>query len=233
MFPLIHVRGISCQFSVFKTEQWIFRCRVLLIDFKPLKLNLEGILEMCRRHFGFCISFFGQQFSQPHRWSVPIERAGAHGTTLAHPSYGLQCCTVGENITFLAQRMIGQCSHLSSMTLGFNTALQWWVGFFSRCFLSGTLWAWKSDTENCLRCCAVCESITCLAQRMIGQCSHVSSRGWSSSSVSLVGCILVWCLVFHERELLRQHRWFSGRMLACHAGGPGSMSGRCSLESFG
>ena len=24
------------------------------------------------------------------------------------------------------------------------------------------------------------------------------------------------------------HRWFSGRMLACHAGGPGSIPGRCS-----
>ena len=27
------------------------------------------------------------------------------------------------------------------------------------------------------------------------------------------------------------HRWFSGRMLACHAGGPGSIPGRC--KSFG
>ena len=26
-----------------------------------------------------------------------------------------------------------------------------------------------------------------------------------------------------------QHRWFSGRMLACHAGGPGSIPGRCKL----
>ena len=25
----------------------------------------------------------------------------------------------------------------------------------------------------------------------------------------------------------REHRWFSGRMLACHAGGPGSIPGRC------
>lgn len=25
----------------------------------------------------------------------------------------------------------------------------------------------------------------------------------------------------------QQHRWFSGRMLACHAGGPGSIPGRC------
>jgi hypothetical protein len=28
-------------------------------------------------------------------------------------------------------------------------------------------------------------------------------------------------------ELERKHRWFSGRMLACHAGGPGSIPGRC------
>ena len=26
-----------------------------------------------------------------------------------------------------------------------------------------------------------------------------------------------------------EHRWFSGRMLACHAGGPGSIPGRCNL----
>ena len=26
-----------------------------------------------------------------------------------------------------------------------------------------------------------------------------------------------------------RHRWFSGRMLACHAGGPGSIPGRCKL----
>ena len=25
------------------------------------------------------------------------------------------------------------------------------------------------------------------------------------------------------------HRWFSGRMLACHAGGPGSIPGRCKM----
>ena len=32
----------------------------------------------------------------------------------------------------------------------------------------------------------------------------------------------VWTL-----EAAREHRWFSGRMLACHAGGPGSIPGRC------
>ena len=26
-----------------------------------------------------------------------------------------------------------------------------------------------------------------------------------------------------------KHRWFSGRMLACHAGGPGSIPGRCTF----
>ena len=31
---------------------------------------------------------------------------------------------------------------------------------------------------------------------------------------------------------LIQHRWFSGRMLACHAGGPGSIPGRCSNFFF-
>ena len=25
------------------------------------------------------------------------------------------------------------------------------------------------------------------------------------------------------------HRWFSGRMLACHAGGPGSIPGQCNV----
>ena len=29
-----------------------------------------------------------------------------------------------------------------------------------------------------------------------------------------------------------EHRWFSGRMLACHAGGPGSIPGRCKLWLF-
>ena len=27
-----------------------------------------------------------------------------------------------------------------------------------------------------------------------------------------------------------KHRWFSGRMLACHAGGPGSIPGRCKQD---
>jgi hypothetical protein len=29
-----------------------------------------------------------------------------------------------------------------------------------------------------------------------------------------------------------KHRWFSGRMLACHAGGPGSIPGRCIFLHF-
>ena len=31
------------------------------------------------------------------------------------------------------------------------------------------------------------------------------------------------------RQNLIRHRWFSGRMLACHAGGPGSIPGRCKV----
>ena len=29
--------------------------------------------------------------------------------------------------------------------------------------------------------------------------------------------------------VITKHRWFSGRMLACHAGGPGSIPGRCNI----
>ena len=29
-----------------------------------------------------------------------------------------------------------------------------------------------------------------------------------------------------------KQRWFSGRILACHAGGPGSIPGRCNLFAF-
>ena len=32
--------------------------------------------------------------------------------------------------------------------------------------------------------------------------------------------------------VLSKHRWFSGRMLACHAGGPGSIPGQCSVFGF-
>ena len=35
-----------------------------------------------------------------------------------------------------------------------------------------------------------------------------------------------------HRVVSHQHRWFSGRMLACHAGGPGSIPGRCSFGLF-
>ena len=30
-------------------------------------------------------------------------------------------------------------------------------------------------------------------------------------------------------DFLTKHRWFSGRMLACHAGGPGSILARCNF----
>ena len=34
------------------------------------------------------------------------------------------------------------------------------------------------------------------------------------------------------QQEIRKHRWFSGRMLACHAGGPGSIPGRCKFLWF-
>ena len=34
------------------------------------------------------------------------------------------------------------------------------------------------------------------------------------------------------RDAYHPHRWFSGRMLACHAGGPGSIPGRCIFFSW-
>ena len=44
-------------------------------------------------------------------------------------------------------------------------------------------------------------------------------------------------MTFAQKQISRQelhpsssqHRWFSGRMLACHAGGPGSIPGRCNI----
>ena len=35
-----------------------------------------------------------------------------------------------------------------------------------------------------------------------------------------------------RHSVVSWHRWFSGRMLACHAGGPGSIPGRCNLNIF-
>ena len=34
-------------------------------------------------------------------------------------------------------------------------------------------------------------------------------------------------LTMPYQTLLFEQRWFSGRILACHAGGPGSIPGRC------
>ena len=36
-------------------------------------------------------------------------------------------------------------------------------------------------------------------------------------------------LIFALSVEMYEHRWFSGRMLACHAGGQGSIPGRCNL----
>ena len=44
---------------------------------------------------------------------------------------------------------------------------------------------------------------------------------WQLNSANL---LMTWVSTLHS---VREHRWFSGRMLACHAGGPGSIPGRC------
>ena len=54
----------------------------------------------------------------------------------------------------------------------------------------------------------------------------------------LVSSVLIVCLsevdiwslkpnLLFDAYVVVLHRWFSGRMLACHAGGPGSIPGRC------
>ena len=42
----------------------------------------------------------------------------------------------------------------------------------------------------------------------------------------------VWCILEIVNLKVCRHRWFSGRMLACHAGGPGSIPGRCIFFIF-
>ena len=44
------------------------------------------------------------------------------------------------------------------------------------------------------------------------------SKVWKALQISL-----------QAEQTLSKHRWFSGRMLACHAGGPGSIPGRCTV----
>ena len=46
--------------------------------------------------------------------------------------------------------------------------------------------------------------------------------------------IVAWCgAVGQGRGMLHiWHWWFSGRILACHAGGPGSIPGQCNSSSF-
>merc|ERR1739846_246312 len=42
-------------------------------------------------------------------------------------------------------------------------------------------------------------------------------------------CTIPAPICFLNKNHITKHRWFSGRMLACHAGGPGSIPGRCSI----
>ncbi|GIY48902.1 hypothetical protein CEXT_44731 [Caerostris extrusa] len=37
---------------------------------------------------------------------------------------------------------------------------------------------------------------------------------------------------FSVKTLETERRWFSGRMLACHVGGPGAIPGRCTIFIF-
>ena len=47
----------------------------------------------------------------------------------------------------------------------------------------------------------------------------------------MVQYIMCWTRYFYKtiRELSHRHCWFSGRMLACHSGGPGSIPGQCKM----
>ena len=51
-----------------------------------------------------------------------------------------------------------------------------------------------------------------------GNWFRVSRLNHSATTAALLHC-----------NKVDQHRWFSGRMLACHAGGPGSIPGRCNF----
>ena len=52
-------------------------------------------------------------------------------------------------------------------------------------------------------------------------------RYYFSYTLWLSYCWHTYWLSDFVRRKETQHRWFSGRMLACHAGGPGSIPGRC------
>ena len=49
----------------------------------------------------------------------------------------------------------------------------------------------------------------------------------SQQRISSINVTLI-CNWNEKSKYISEHRWFSGRMLACHAGGPGSIPGRCS-----
>ena len=63
-----------------------------------------------------------------------------------------------------------------------------------------------------------------------GNSFRVSRLNHSATTAhTVVACIqnTVWSILEFVSLKLCWHRWFSGRMLACHAGGPGSIPGRC------
>ena len=58
----------------------------------------------------------------------------------------------------------------------------------------------------------------------------MSDLSWFVSFYHNLHIRLLWCAKCAHRLVLSAHRWFSGRMLACHAGGPGSIPGRCKFS---
>ena len=55
-------------------------------------------------------------------------------------------------------------------------------------------------------------------------CTYTFLETTSEENISMIEKVL--------NLLFSKHRWFSGRMLACHAGGPGSIPGRCKIFFF-
>ena len=70
-----------------------------------------------------------------------------------------------------------------------------------------------------------------LVHSLCRQRMTIISKSWIPTDM-ISAMLLAW--KYEEKEIFterpttsHQHRWFSGRMLACHAGGPGSIPGRC------
>ena len=61
--------------------------------------------------------------------------------------------------------------------------------------------------------------------RSAGVGSNPTDReSFAELQLNSANLLMIWVSTLRS---VREHRWFSGRMLACHAGGPGSIPGRC------